>query len=53
MGENRTWDNRLFIRCNYNKAKRASNYDHPEGGFTVLGTTCFLNAPELSLKFLL
>ena len=23
----------------------------PEGGFTVLGTTCFLITPELSLKF--
>ena len=53
MDENRTWDKRLFVRCSYNEAKRTRKYARREQGFTVLGTTCFLIALELSMKFLL
>ena len=53
MDENGTWDKRLLVRCSYHEAKKALNYARPDGGFTVLSTTCFLVAHELSLKFVL
>ena len=51
MVENRTWDKRLLGAV----TMRLGGLENmlAEGEFTVLGSMCFLNASELSLRFLL
>ena len=52
MFENGTWDKRLS-EVQSLQGFGALKYARPKGGFTDLGTTCFLTAPERSLKYLM